>query len=85
MARASSPAKQLGPVPDALVGGDRMRAAAVAVAHQAEEQAGLLAAHRLEAHLVDDQQGRVMYFLRRSRAGARSASACSAASSSSRR
>lgn len=50
--------EQLWPVLDALlVGGDQDRAAAVAVTDQAEEQARLAAAHGLEAHLVDDQQG----------------------------
>src|SRR5262249_36433568 len=45
-----------GPGVDASVGADEQAAAAVAVAHPAEEEAGVLPRHRLEAHLADDQQ-----------------------------
>jgi hypothetical protein len=48
--------EQFGPLAHAFVGGDQDRAAALAVSNQSEEQAGLLAAHRLEAELVDDEQ-----------------------------
>ena len=48
--------KQLGPVADALVRRDDDGAAPVAVRDQPEEQAGLLAVHRLEAQLIDDQK-----------------------------
>ena len=51
------------PVLDALVGRDRDAAPLVAVAHQAIEEARLLPAHRLEAHLVDDQEARVEVLL----------------------
>lgn len=48
--------EDLRPGLDALVGGDDDRALLVAVGDQAEEQRGILAAHRLEADLVEDQQ-----------------------------
>ena len=48
--------QQFRPVLDPLVGGDQDRAPAVPVTDQAEEQAGSLTVHWLEAHLVDDQQ-----------------------------
>jgi hypothetical protein len=49
--------QQFGPVAHALVRGDQDRATPVAVGHEPEEQAGLLAVHRLEAELIDHQQG----------------------------
>ena len=45
--------EQPGPVADALVSGDEHGAAAVAVTDQAEEQAGLLAGHRLVYVFID--------------------------------
>jgi hypothetical protein len=48
--------QDLGPVTDALVGRDQDAAAPLAVGDQPEEQARLLAAHHLEAHLVDDHE-----------------------------
>jgi len=53
------PGHQLGPVPHALIGGDQGRAPAVAIGDEAKEQAGLGSVHRLEAELVDNEQGRV--------------------------
>ena len=51
--------QQLGPVLDALVGGDEDGASSVAVADEPEEQRGGLPVHGLEAHLVDDEQRHV--------------------------
>src|SRR5690348_17260098 len=53
------PREKLGPVADRFVRRDQDRAAAVAIGHQAKEQARFLARHRLEAELVDNQQGSV--------------------------
>ena len=47
--------EQPGPVADALVGGDHHRAAAVAVADEAEEQAGFLAVQRIVQSRHRDQ------------------------------
>ncbi|HYC00558.1 MAG TPA: hypothetical protein VEC57_15600 [Candidatus Limnocylindrales bacterium] len=48
--------QDLRPLANPLVRRDQDAAALVAVGHQAKEQAGLLARHRIEADLVDDQQ-----------------------------
>ncbi len=50
--------QQFGPVSNGLVGGDDHGAAAIAVADEPEEQARLLAVHRVVSHLVDQQQRR---------------------------
>ena len=55
--------EHLRPVLHRLVRRDQHAAPLVAVAHQAEEEAGLLPRERLEAHLVDDQQRNLQVLL----------------------
>lgn len=54
--------EQLRPVFDSPVGGEEDGATAVLIADQAEEQAGFVAGHWLEAHFVDDEQRDVEVF-----------------------
>ena len=51
--------QHLGPVADALVGGDEDGPALVTIGDQAEEEVGILAGERLEADLIDDEEGGV--------------------------
>lgn len=52
--------ENLWPVSEALVDSDQDAAVAVAVGNEAEKETGLLAAHGLAVHLVDDDQGAVV-------------------------